>query len=178
MAGKSKKQTYEIRTEELVTPIAAAAGIWIYDVEFLKEGQDHYLNVFIEKDGGVTIDDCEAVSRALSDRLDEEDFISEEYILVVSSPGLGRPLTRDRHLKNSIGMEVEIRTYKPHAETLSKEFSGILRGFDAESVTILYTPVLSGTRRKKMEKAGEETGPRELKVERKEIAAIRLALHL
>ena len=75
-------------------------------------------------------------------------------------------------------MEGEIRTYNPHAETLSKEFSGILRGFDAEFVTILYTPVLSGTRRKKMEKAGEETGPRELKVERKEIAAIRLALHL
>lgn len=82
------KKDYESKTEELLQPIASACGVWIYDVEYVKEGSDWYLRAYIEKDGGVTIEDCETVSRALSDKLDEEDFISDNYILEVSSQDL------------------------------------------------------------------------------------------
>ena len=90
MPRKTKKQQYEARTEALVTPIAEKWGVRIYDVDYVREGQDYYLNVYIDKDGGVNIGDCENVSRELSDALDAEDFIASEYTLVVSSPGLGR----------------------------------------------------------------------------------------
>ncbi len=173
MAKKtSRKQQYEERTEALVTPIAEPLGIWIYDVEFVKEGADYYLNVYIDKEEGVNIGDCETVSRALSDALDAEDYISEEYTLVVSSPGLGRTLTRDRHFANSIGEEVEIRTFRPHPETGSKEFSGYLKDFDADTITIAYTPAPS--KKKKAEE--EQPGERDIQISRKEIALVRLAI--
>lgn len=121
------KADYEARTEELMTPIAERLSLKIYDVEFVKEGQDYYLRVYIDKEGGVTIDDCEAASRALSDELDKEDFISEAYILEVSSPGLGRTLKKERHFLNSLGEEVEIKTFKP-VDGL-KEFTGILKDY-------------------------------------------------
>ncbi|MBP5310352.1 MAG: ribosome maturation factor RimP [Lachnospiraceae bacterium] len=121
------KADYEARTEELMTPIAERLSLKIYDVEFVKEGQDYYLRVYIDKEGGVTIDDCEAASRALSDELDKEDFISEAYILEVSSPGLGRTLKKERHFLNSLGEEVEIKTFKP-VDGL-KEFTGILTDY-------------------------------------------------
>ena len=104
----AKKDNYELRAEELLKPIAAANGCEIYDVEYVKEGSDWYLRAYIDKEGGVSINDCEAVSRAFSDRLDEEDFISDAYILEVSSPGLGRTLKKDRHFEKSIGEEVEL----------------------------------------------------------------------
>ncbi len=128
------KREYEQRTEALLEPIAAAAGVAVYDVEYVKEGREWYLRAYIDKEGGVTIGDCETVSRALSDRLDEEDFIGDAYILEVSSPGLGRTLKKDKHLQMSLGEMVELRTYKPIEK--QKEFSGILRAFDQESVTI------------------------------------------
>ena len=86
----SRKETYEGRTEELLAPIAKAAGVEIYDVEYVREGSDYYLRAYIDKPGGVDINDCERVSRILSDALDEKDFIQDAYILEVSSPGLGR----------------------------------------------------------------------------------------
>ena len=94
----SKRESYELKTEELLKPIAHAANVEIYDVEYIKEGSDWYLRCYIDKEGGVTIDDCEKVSRALSDGLDREDFIGDAYILEVSSPGLGRMLKKDKHL--------------------------------------------------------------------------------
>ena len=97
------KKSYEQQTERLLEPIAAAAGVSVYDVEYVKEGREWYLRAYIDKPGGVNINDCEAVSRALSDRLDEADFIQEAYILEVSSPGLGRTLKKDKHLQMSIG---------------------------------------------------------------------------
>ena len=99
----SKGKNIETRTEELLAPIAQADGVEIYDVEYVKEGSDWYLRAYIDKEGGVNITDCETVSRALSDRLDEEDFIEDAYILEVSSPGLGRALKKDKHLEKSIG---------------------------------------------------------------------------
>ena len=130
----SKGKAAENRTEELLAPIAEANGVEIYDVEYVKEGSDWYLRAYIDKPEGVNIQDCENVSRALSDKLDEEDFIEEAYILEVSSPGLGRALKKDKHLEKSLGKEVELRLYKPRDK--QKEFTGILKAFDAGSVTI------------------------------------------
>ena len=151
----SKRETYEIRTEELLAPIVAANGVEIYDVEYVKEGSDYYLRTYIDKPGGVNIIDCEKVSRALSDALDKADFISEAYIMEVSSPGLGRALKKDKHLEKSIGMEVEVKLFK--AVDKRKEFSGTLARFDADTLTI-----------------AEEGGERTFK--RADIALIRLAL--
>lgn len=130
----SKRETYETRTEQLLAPIAEQNGVEIYDVEYVKEGSDWYLRAYIDKPEGVTINDCEKVSRALSDALDAEDYIADAYILEVSSPGLGRTLKKDRHLEKSLGAEVEIKTYKPVDK--QKEFSGILKAYDKETVTI------------------------------------------
>lgn len=130
----SKRDSYEERTEALLAPIAAANGCEIYDVEYVKEGSDWFLRAYIDKPDGVGIQDCENVSRALSDKLDEEDFISDAYILEVSSPGLGRALKKDRHLEKSIGKEVEIKTYKPINK--QKEFVGILKSYDKDTIII------------------------------------------
>ena len=130
----AKHDTYEARTEALLGPIADECGVSIYDVEFVNEAGEWYLRAYIDKEGGVTIDDCEAVSRRLSDELDKEDFIEEAYYLEVSSPGLGRTLKKDKHLQASIGQEVELKTYKPINK--QKEFSGILKAFDGTTVTL------------------------------------------
>lgn len=130
----SKKESYESRTEALLVPIVAAAGVSVYDVEYVKEGADWYLRIYIDKPSGVNINDCETVSRALSDVLDREDFIEDAYILEVSSPGLGRTLKKDKHLQASLGEEVEVKTYKPIEK--NKEFTGILKAYDKESITL------------------------------------------
>lgn len=130
----SKRENYELTAERLLTPIVERVGVNVYDVEYVKEGSDWYLRVYIDKPEGVNINDCVEVNRAFSDVLDEEDFIEESYILEVSSPGLGRTLKKDRHLQHSIGEEVEIKTYKPIDKV--KEFSGVLMSFDSESLTI------------------------------------------
>ena len=130
----SKSRTYESRTESLLLPIVEKQGIEIYDVEYVKEGADWYLRAYIDKPGGVDINDCEHVSRALSDALDREDFIEEAYILEVSSPGLLRPLKKDKDFVRNKGKKVEIRCFKMVEGT--KEFVGTLTAFDKESVTI------------------------------------------
>lgn len=130
----SKKENLEVRTEELLVPIAEANHVEIYDVEYVKEGSDWYLRCYIDKEEGVSIDDCEAVSRALSDVLDREDFIADAYILEVSSPGLGRQLKKDRHFEKSLMEEVVVKTYKPIDNV--KEFVGILKAYDRQTLTL------------------------------------------
>ena len=130
----STRETYETKTETLLAPIVERFGVEIYDIEYLKEGSDWYLRVYIDKPEGVNINDCENVSRALSDELDREDFIQDAYILEVSSPGLGRALKKDKHLEKSLGEEVEIKTYKPIDKC--KEFRGILKAYDNDTITI------------------------------------------
>ena len=130
----STRETYETKTETLLGPIVERFGVEIYDIEYLKEGSDWYLRVYIDKPEGVNINDCENVSRALSDELDREDFIQDAYILEVSSPGLGRALKKDKHLEKSLGEEVEIKTYKPIDKC--KEFQGILKAYDNDTITI------------------------------------------
>ena len=130
----SKKEMYEQKTEELLLPIVEEYRFELVDVEYVKEGSNWYLRAYIDKPGGITVDDCEAVSRRLSDLLDEKDFIEEAYILEVSSPGLGRPLKKDKDFARSIGEEVEIRTYK--AIDHEKEFTGVLKSFDKDTIVI------------------------------------------
>lgn len=107
----TKKEQYEARTEELLLPILKEYGFELVDVEYIKEAGTWYLRNYIDKEGGITIDDCELVSRALGEKLDQEDFIEDSYIMEVSSPGLGRPLKKERDFQRSLGEEVEIRLF-------------------------------------------------------------------
>lgn len=130
----SKRKDVEAKTEELVMPIIDEKGFEFVDTEFVKEGNSHYLRVFVDKPGGITIDDLESVSRPLSDKLDENDFIDEQYILEVSSPGLGRPMKKNRDFDRNMEKVVEIHLYK--AQDGEKEWIGQLKGYDEETITI------------------------------------------
>ena len=151
----SRREEYEQRAEALLTPIVDANGFELVDVEYVKEAGEWYLRGYIDKPGGITVNDCETVSRAFSDRLDEEDFIDESYIMEISSPGLDRPLKKDKDYERSMGRLIEIRTYRPIEK--QKEFCGILTAYDSNSVTI-----------------DEDGTPRTF--EKKDIALIRLAI--
>ncbi len=131
------------KAEELLVPVTESYGVSVYDVEYVTENNEKYLRAYIDKEGGVTIDDCENVSRAFETKLDESGLIEEQYILEVSSPGLGRTLSKDRHLEKSIGQSVEISFYKQmviredEASSIkSKSIAGILKAFDKETITI------------------------------------------
>jgi ribosome maturation factor RimP len=130
----TKHEEYEQKTEKLLEPLVKANDFEVYDVEYVKEGGNYFLRCFIDKEGGITVDDCELVSRSLSDLLDKHDFIPDSYILEVSSPGLGRQLKRDKHFEKNIGEEVEIKLFKPINK--KKDFVGILTGFSQNSITI------------------------------------------
>ena len=142
----AKGEQYEARVEAWITPVLEQHQFELVDVEYVREVGVWYLRCYIDKEGGITVDDCEVISRLLGEWLDKEDFIEDSYILEVSSPGLGRPL---------IGKDVEIRLYK--AIDKQKEFTGTLTSYDADSVTIT------------MEDGSERT------FEKSEIALIRLA---
>ena len=129
-----KKQEIEQHCTELVTPIIEEHGFELVDVEYVKEGSDYYLRVYADKEGGINIDDCVLISRALEEKLDAEDFISDAYILEVSSPGLGRPLKKEKDYVRSMGKELEIRTYR--AINRQKEFYGVLTAYTDDTVTI------------------------------------------
>ena len=130
----SKKEVYEQKTEEILLTIVEEYGFELVDVEYVKEGGTWYLRTYIDKEGGISIDDCEKVSRRLSDILDEKDYIDDTYIMEVSSPGLGRPLKKEKDFKRSLGKEVDIRTYRMIDK--QKEFTGILKDYDKDTVTI------------------------------------------
>lgn len=130
----SKSGVYEAKTEELILPILDKLGFELVDVEYVKEGNNWYLRAYIDKEGGITINDCEAVSREMNELLDEKDFIPDSYTFEVSSPGLGRPLKKEKDYIRNQDKEVEIRTYR--AINHSKDFFGLLRTYDKEVVTI------------------------------------------
>lgn len=130
----TKREEYEQKTEEILQPIVDANGFELVDVEYVKEGGTWYLRAYIDKPGGITVDDCELVSRAANDILDEKDFVEDSYVFEVSSPGLGRLLKKEKDFARSIGEEVEIRTFRPINR--QKEFIGILEAYDKETVTI------------------------------------------
>ena len=130
----SKREIYEQKTEAILMPIVEEHGFELVDVEYVKEGGTWYLRAYIDKPGGINVDDGEVVSRRLSDILDEKDYIEEAYILEVSSPGLGRPLKKEKDFKRSLGEEVDVRTYRMIEK--QKEFTGLLKDYDDATVTI------------------------------------------
>lgn len=164
------REEYESRTEKLVLPLVEKRNFELVDVEYVKEGSTWYLRAYIDKEGGITVDDCELVSRELSDLLDQEDFIPDAYILEVSSPGLGRQLKKDKDFARSLGKEVEVKLYKAielfdekGKSVKEKELVCFLKGYDQNSVQLAFD-----------EEDAEEDY---LILARKDIAIIRLAVH-
>ena len=152
----SKANVYEAKTEGLILPILERLNFELVDVEYVKEGGIYYLRAYIDKEGGITVNDCETVAREMNDLLDKEDFIPDSYTFEVSSPGLGRPLKKEKDYVRNMGKEVEIRTYR--AINRSKEFYGLLTAYDTDTVTI--------------DAEGEM-----MQFDRKDIALIRQAVH-
>lgn len=130
-----KKADIEQHCTELVTPIIEENNFELVDVEYVKEGADYYLRVYADKEGGINIDDCVLISRALEAKLDEADKISDAYILEVSSPGLTRPLKKDKDFIRSINKLVEIKLYK--VINGYKEYEGILKEYTDTTITII-----------------------------------------
>lgn len=130
----SRREIYETQTETLILPILEKNNFELVDVEYVKEGGTWYLRAYIDKEGGITVNDCELVAREMNEVLDKEDYIEDSYIFEVSSPGLGRPLKKEKDYVRSMGKEVEIRTYR--AIDKKKEFYGILTAYDEKIVTI------------------------------------------
>lgn len=130
----SKASIYEAKTEEIIQPIIDRMNFELVDVEYVKEGGAWYLRAYIDKEGGITVNDCEDVAREMNVLLDELDYIPDSYIFEVSSPGLGRPLKKEKDYIRNMDKKVEIRTYR--AIDRCKEFYGILKAYDKDSVTI------------------------------------------
>ena len=125
----------EEKVESLVKAPIEAIGYELYDVEYAKEGKDYFLRIFIDKKSGIDLNDCENVNNAISDLLDKADYIKEHYFLEVSSPGIERVLKKDKHLQQNIGNNVEIKLFKKD-EFGKKEYTGILNGFNNNTITI------------------------------------------
>ena len=125
---------------EELEPIINGLNISLYDVIYEKEGKDFYLRIFIEKEGGVDISDCENVNNAINDILDEKDFIKGHYYLEVSSAGLEKTLRLDKHFENNIGNKIQISLYKPINN--SKNVIGILKDYDDEKVIVEFDEII------------------------------------
>lgn len=150
------KKGIEQVVEELTLPITEKHNFELVDVEYVKEGGDYFLRVYIDKEGGITLDDCHAVSTGLSAELDEKDPIKDNYYLEVSSPGLDRPLKKEKDFERYIGRDVEVKLYKPIEG--QKQFEGELLGlFDKDIIKIIYNG-------------------NEMSFNKKEVAIIRLAI--
>ncbi|WP_041638531.1 ribosome maturation factor RimP [Anoxybacillus flavithermus] len=127
-----KKVTHIV--EELVTPIVTHMGLELVDIEYVKEGKNWFLRVFIDSPTGIDIDQCGVVSEQLSEKLDEIDPIPHNYFLEVSSPGAERPLKKARDFERAVGKNVYVKTYEPIDG--QKEFEGLLTAFDGQTVTV------------------------------------------
>ncbi|MCI8750360.1 MAG: ribosome maturation factor RimP [Lachnospiraceae bacterium] len=140
----TKREEYETRTEKLLEPVMEENNFELVDVEYVKEAGNWYLRAYIDKEGGITINDCELVNRTLSDIMDKEDFIPDAYILEVSSPGLGRKLKKDKDFRRSIGNDVDIKFFKARKlpagrngkEVHVKELTGTLKSFTKDTITV------------------------------------------
>ena len=151
----SFRKEIEELTQQLLEPIIEERNYELVDVEYVKEAGNYYLRIYLDKDGGFTIDDCEYVSRALEAKLDEKDPIEEPYILEVSSPGLDRPLKKENDYRRSVGKLVEIKLYKQIDK--KKDFVGILVKYNEDTVTV-------------------DIEEQEITFQKKDIALIRLAV--
>ncbi|WP_300280074.1 ribosome maturation factor RimP [Peptacetobacter sp.] len=151
-----RKNEIVAKVEEFVTAITDEKGFETVDVEYVKEAGQYYLRVYIDKEGGISLNECEEVSRELSPKLDENDFIEENYYLEVSSPGIDRALKRDKEFVKYKGRDVEIKLYK--AIDGVKQFEGELVGLDDENNIVVII------------------NNEEVKFNRKDVAIIRLAI--
>ena len=130
----SVREQYEQKAEAMAQPIIDQFGFELVDVEYVKEAGNWYLRFYIDKEGGITVDDCEVISREFNEVLDKENYIPDQYIFEVSSPGLLRPLKKEKDYVRSMGREVEVRLYK--AIDRQKEFTGTLSAYDDKTVTL------------------------------------------
>lgn len=133
MARRKKESTTAI-AERLARPLLLEMGLTLWDLRFEKEGSLWYLRYFIDRDGGVTIDDCERFSRAVEKKLDEADPIDQSYTLEVSSPGIERELTKDWHYQSCMGREVSVLLIRPVEGV--REFVGVLMGYSEEGIAV------------------------------------------
>jgi len=131
----TKKEIYENKTETLITPLIKANNFELVDVEYVKEGSTSYLRVYIDKEDGITVEDCTLLSRAFNLILDTNDYIDDTYIFEVSSPGLMRPLKKDKDFQRNLGKQVEVRLFKSLDK--QKEFEGELKSFDKDNITVM-----------------------------------------
>ena len=152
----AKVNNTESKVEVLVSGMIEKMGYELVDVEFVKEGQNWYLRFYLDKEGGINIDDCEKASKAIEKLLDEKDPIEQAYILEVSSPGLDRQLKKDKDFVKYAGSLVDVKLYK--AIDGSKEFQGTLKGLEGNIITI------------------EDENGNELSFDRKDTAVIKLAV--
>ncbi|MFZ5472065.1 MAG: ribosome maturation factor RimP [Myxococcota bacterium] len=136
MNQPSTKQSIEERAREVAEPIVAAEGYELVDLEYVREREGWVLRLFIDKPGGVGLEDCTNVSRAVETALDVEDVVPQEYHLEVSSPGLSRPLTKPDHFRRAEGKKIKVKTYGPIGEPPRKNFSGVLAGVADDGVTV------------------------------------------
>lgn len=155
-----KKQELLDHVEKVAMRLAEGFGYEIVDVDYVKEGPNWYLKVFADKEGGFSINDCVDLSHALEEELDKSDPIEDPYILEVSSPGLDRPLKKDKDFLRSIGKEVEVGLFKVTEALPEKNFTAVLSGFDPETQKVTLTL-----------ENNESTS-----IDRKDLASIRLAV--
>ncbi len=143
----------EEKVQSLLEPIVNELGYEIYDVEYAKEGKDYFLRIYIDNEKGISLEDCEKVTNGINNILDQADYIKEGYFLEVSSPGIERILRKDRHLKENIGKEIELKLFKPIDK--QKNYYGLLVNFDEENIYIKINEI-------------------EISIERKQIAQVKL----
>ena len=149
----------EEKVEELVKEKIENIGYSLYDVEYVKEGPEYYLRIYIDKESGIDLNDCEKVNDAITDILDEENYIKDQYFLEVSSPGVERVLRKEKHLEKNIGTEISVKLFKKD-ENGKKEYQGILKKFDENQIKIQ-----------------DEENQKEIGIERKNIAQIKTIYH-
>lgn len=125
----------EDKVESLISKTINDLGYELYDIEYVKEGKDYFLRIYIDSEKGIDLNDCEKVSNSITEILDEEDYIKEQYFLEVSSPGVERILRKEKHLKDNIENEIEIKLFKPLDG--QKQYKGILKEFNDDNITIL-----------------------------------------
>lgn len=124
----------ESKVSSLIEPIIESIGYSLYDLLYVKEGKDYYLRVVIDKPEGIDLNDCEKVNDAITDILDEADYIKDMYFLEVSSPGIERVLRKDKHFIGQIGNEIYLKLFK--SVSGKKEIQGILKEYSSESLTL------------------------------------------
>lgn len=162
----TKREEYEARAERMLEPLMEENHFELVDVEYVREAGQWYLRAYVDKEGGITLDDCELVNRAWSDMMDQDDFIQEAYVLEVSSPGLGRQLKKEKDFKRSIGEAVDVRFYqsrklpvgKNGREVPVKELTGTLLACTRDTITL------------------ETDFSPEYEILRKEISAVKLSI--